>query len=119
MTPTILKLELPAEMVQLIGAALMELPYKVSAPTIEEINRQVTPQVTNGEQIASAGSLTTEGLQNLLGPSHFEAASRFLEGLLRDGGEPLGTDTAEEMLVELFRLAGFIDGTIAPRGDGK
>ena len=37
-----MKLELTQEQLQIIGAALNELPYRVAAPLIAEINRQIT-----------------------------------------------------------------------------
>lgn len=39
-----MKLELTHEQLQIIGAALAELPYRVSAPLLAEINRQIAAQ---------------------------------------------------------------------------
>lgn len=39
-----MKLDLPPEHLQIIGAALAELPFRVAAPVIEEINRQIAEQ---------------------------------------------------------------------------
>ena len=39
-----MKLELTQEQLQIIGAALNELPYRVAAPLIAEINRQLAAQ---------------------------------------------------------------------------
>ena len=39
-----MKLEFTHEQLQLIGAALNELPYRVAAPLIAEINRQLAAQ---------------------------------------------------------------------------
>lgn len=36
-----MKLELTQEQLQIIGAALAELPYRIAAPVIAEINRQI------------------------------------------------------------------------------
>ena len=45
-----MKLELTQEQLQLIGAALNELPYRVAAPLIAEINRQITAQQSKPEE---------------------------------------------------------------------
>lgn len=45
-----MKLELTHEQLQLIGAALNELPYRVAAPLIAEINRQITAQQPTPEE---------------------------------------------------------------------
>ena len=39
-----MKLELTQEQLQIIGAALSELPYRLAAPVIAEINRQIAEQ---------------------------------------------------------------------------
>ena len=39
-----MKLELTQEQLQIIGAALAELPYRISAPLIAEIERQIVEQ---------------------------------------------------------------------------
>ena len=39
-----MKLELTQEQLQIIGAALSELPYRLAAPVIAEINRQIEEQ---------------------------------------------------------------------------
>lgn len=39
-----MKLDLTQEQMQIIGAALAELPYRVAAPVIDEINRQIAAQ---------------------------------------------------------------------------
>ena len=44
MTGPTRKLELTQEHLQIIGAALAELPFRVAAPVIEEINRQIAEQ---------------------------------------------------------------------------
>ena len=43
MEPT-MKLELTQEQLQIIGAALSDLPYRVAAPVLAEINRQIAAQ---------------------------------------------------------------------------
>lgn len=44
-----IKLTLSEQMVELIGAALAELPYKMSAGAIHEIQRQVADQEQESE----------------------------------------------------------------------
>ena len=48
------KLELTDEQMGIVARALAELPYRVSAQLIVEINRQITPQMSqrqmNGQQ---------------------------------------------------------------------
>ena len=39
-----MKLELTQEQLQIIGAALSEMPYRVAAPLVAEINRQIVSQ---------------------------------------------------------------------------
>lgn len=39
-----MKLELAQEHLQIIGAALSELPYRVAAPVVAEINKQIAAQ---------------------------------------------------------------------------
>lgn len=39
-----MKLDLTQEHLQIIGAALGEMPYRVAAPVIAEINRQIAAQ---------------------------------------------------------------------------
>ena len=43
-----LTLTLTDQQLQIIGAALVELPYRMVAPVVEEINRQVTQQKAEG-----------------------------------------------------------------------
>ena len=44
-----MKLDLTQEHLQIIGAALAELPFRVAAPVIEEINRQIAEQAKAAE----------------------------------------------------------------------
>ena len=39
-----MKLELTLEQLQIIGAALSEMPYRVAAPLVAEINKQIEAQ---------------------------------------------------------------------------
>ena len=39
-----MKLELTQEQLQIIGAALSEMPYRVAAPLVAEINKQIEAQ---------------------------------------------------------------------------
>lgn len=39
-----MKLDLTEEHLQIIGAALSEMPYRVAAPVIAEINKQLAEQ---------------------------------------------------------------------------
>jgi hypothetical protein len=39
-----MKLEFNAQQLQILNAALVELPFRVSAPLIQEINRQLKEQ---------------------------------------------------------------------------
>lgn len=39
-----MKLELTQEQLQIIGAALSEMPYRVAAPLVAEINKQIAAQ---------------------------------------------------------------------------
>lgn len=45
-----MKLELTQEQLQIIGAALSEMPYRVAAPMIAEINRQIAEQEKDKEE---------------------------------------------------------------------
>ena len=45
-----MKLELTQEQLQIIGAALSEMPYRVAAPMIAEINRQIAEQEKEKEK---------------------------------------------------------------------
>lgn len=38
-------LTLDKQMMDIIGGALSEIPYRVAAPVINELNRQIAPQV--------------------------------------------------------------------------
>ena len=44
------QLKLTDQQMQIIGAALAELPYRVAAPVIDEINRQIAAQEMEKEK---------------------------------------------------------------------
>lgn len=47
-----LTLTLTDQHLQIIGAALAELPYRVAAPVMDEINRQIAAQHEAGDECA-------------------------------------------------------------------
>jgi hypothetical protein len=55
-----MKLEFNAQQLQILSAALVELPYKMSAPLINHINQQIKEQqaleIDSREDMVAAGS---------------------------------------------------------------
>ena len=47
-------LTLTDQHLQIIGAALAELPYRLAAPVLEEINRQIAPDQTKPQDTGQA-----------------------------------------------------------------
>ena len=45
-------LTLTDQQLQIIGAALAEMPYRVAAPVMDEINRQIAAQREDGDERA-------------------------------------------------------------------
>lgn len=45
----VFKLELSEQAMQVVGAGLSELPYKLSATVINDINKQIQAQLNNTE----------------------------------------------------------------------
>lgn len=48
-----MKLDLTQEQLHIIGAALAELPYRVAAPVLAEINRQIAQVAPDGNTVDS------------------------------------------------------------------
>ena len=49
---TTLTLTLTDQHLQIIGAALAEMPYRVAAPVLDEINKQIVAQHEDGDECA-------------------------------------------------------------------